>query len=433
MSFVTHRGITDIDATSSTKIAPVVRFSGISPGFETWMVEARRRIFSLAAGNRIGKIAPRIMELGFGKVLYAATQMGADIESSNPFVIFAPDGTCTYNPLRVQRGFTYGAVLNFDLDGMIATNNSMPNGCGFSIYELDNPAPDAELMEYLTGTQLRLGKDQLSQLGKGNHFAGLYFVNDPVTGEDTGRRFVVVHCSGHEGGHKLYHPDSWLEGVDGYIEVPTPHGPITLLEGEAKRRYIDQYKETDQANTDNRDITMGEIFEDYSWKVLEKITHQGLFNNGSQHIIGTQMHKGIMPIAFNPKEGLVAVKTKPNLTSEFIDSWKQGDRAKSIGLDSKLKNLNMTPHGGGYEFRFPVKQLDIRLGHEGIHDFSLDLRAQDGLMSFTYFREIREWMTFRRRAPIMREVDRADLAEIVFEMPNLMQIYPLHSIPGGSH
>jgi hypothetical protein len=93
----------------------------------------------------------------------------------------------------------------------------------------------------------------------------------------------------------------------------------------------------------------------------------------------------------------------------------------------------MTPHGGGYEFRFPVKQLDIRLGHEGIHDFSLDLRAQDGLMSFTYFREIREWMTFRRRAPIMREVDRADLAEIVFEMPNLMQIYPLHSIPGGSH
>ncbi|MHA2250062.1 MAG: hypothetical protein ACXAD7_06860 [Candidatus Kariarchaeaceae archaeon] len=433
MSFVGLKKSPITDEITKSKSDPIIKFSSCSPIFEKWMVEARKRIFSIAAGNRIGKIAPQIMEVGFGKVLYAADQMGADIDSSNPYVFFAPDGTCSYNPIRTQRGFSYGAVLNLEFDGLTATSNSMPNGCGFTMYELVDPMPDPDLIEYLTNAQLKLGQDQLSQLGKGNHFAGLYYVNDPVTGEDTNRRFVVIHCSGHVGGHKLYHPNSWLEGVDGYYEVPTPHGPITLLEGEARRLYVGQYKETDTANTENRDITMSEIFDDQLWTKLEAITHQGFLYNGSQHIIGTQRHNGLIPVAFNPEEGLVAMKTKPNLSSSFLDYWNQGERVKNLGLNRDFQDLNLTPHGAGYEFRYPIKSVDIHLGPEGIFDFTLDLKAPDAHMSFTYFREIREWMTYRRRAPIMREVDRADLAEIKFEMPSLMQIYPLQSIPGGSH
>ncbi len=433
MSFESRHETSILDTTSVTKKEPVVTFSGCSPLFERWMIEARRRIFSLAAGNRIGKVAPRIMEVGFGKILYAATQMGADIETSKPYVFFAPDGTCTYNPIRIQRGFTYGGILNFEFDGMIATNNSMPNGCGFSMYELMDPMPDAKLKHYLTNIQLKLGQDDLTQLGKGNHFAGVYFVNDPVTGEDTNRRFVVIHCSGHEGTHKLYHPNSWLAQVDGYFEVPTPHGSITLLEGEARKLYMDQFKETDRSNAENRDVTMSEIFDDQLWNKMEEINHQGLINEGADHIIGTQQHNGLIPVAFNPEEGLIAAKTRPNLTPDFLDHWKEGERVKNIGLEQKIRKLNVTPHGAGYEFRHPVKSIDIRLGPEGIMEFQLDLKAKDAHMSFTYFREIREWMTYRRRAPIMRQIDRADLAEIIYEMPLLMQIYPLHSIPGGSH
>lgn len=425
------------DSTKNFKeiVLPSITFDGIDEQLIKYIEMARNRIFSLAAGHRIATIAPRIMEIGFAKILFAATQMGADIETSNPYVLFAPDGTCSYNPIRTQRGFSYGGILDFEFEGIMATNNSMPNGCGFSIYELEDPASDVQLKTYLQSAQLRLGQDQLSQLGKGNHFAGLYYVNDPITGEDTNRRFVVIHCSGHVGGHKLYHPDSWLSGFDGYNEVPTPHGPITLLEGDARKMYMEQFHETDAINTENRDLTMAEIFEEsnYGWKKLEAITHQGLINNGSHHVIGTQRHGGIMPIAFNPEEGLVAVKTNPNLTSEFLDRWNQGNKVRELGLEKEFNNLNVTPHGAGYEFRYPVKSLEIKLGPEGIMNFTLDLNATDAHMSFTYFREIREWMTYRRRAPIMKEVDKANLAEIVYEMPSLMQIYPLTSIPGGSH
>ncbi|MHA2097470.1 MAG: hypothetical protein ACW99A_02180 [Candidatus Kariarchaeaceae archaeon] len=417
-----------------TEKSPKINFSGVSNTLEPWMKLAKERIFSLAVGFRAGAIAPKIMELGFSKVLYGADYLGVDIEKSNPFILFAPDGTVTYNPERIKRGFTYGAYIDFNFDGMIATNNSLPNGCGFSIYEIEDPKHDVDLVNYLQNSQQRIGKDHLSQLGKGNHFAGVYHVIDPETGEDTNRRWVVVHCSGHVGGNLLYFPNEWLSDETGFNEVETAHGNVIFLEGEAKKRYVNQFKETETANSENRDITVSEIFENqYGWKRLEEITHQGLINNGATHIIGTQQHNGTMPIAFNPEEGLVAVKHKPNLNNEFIENWSEGKRVESLGLREKFSKINITPHGGGYEFRQPLDSLEIQLGHEGIDLFKIKFKNSTENHDFTYFREIRDHMTYRRRAPVMRKVSFADLAKIEYELPPLMQIYPLKSIPGGTH
>ncbi|MCY3414648.1 MAG: RtcB family protein [Candidatus Heimdallarchaeota archaeon] len=415
--------------------APKIKLSGISPGFEKWIELAQERILSLAAGNRIGSIAPRISEVGFSKILFAANELGADIEQANPFLLFAPDGTCSYNPIRTQRGFSYGGIFDLAFDGMIATNNSMPNGCGFSIFSIDEPIDDKHLLEYLKQAQMSLGQDQLSELGKGNHFAGLYYVNDPQTGEDTGKRFVVIHCSGHVGGHLLYHPESWLSESDGYYQVTSPHGPITLLEGEAKEHYLQQFAETDIANSNNRSLTMQEIFADsgMAWRTIESITHQGLLNQGSQHIIGAQHHDSLQPIAFNPEEGLVVAKTRANLSKEFLETWNQGQKVFNLGLEHKLQKVNLTPHGGGYEFSHPVRNMEINLGPEGISGFNLELDVPNAIMSFAYFREIREWMTYRNKKSIMDVVHHAQLADVVYELPPLMQIYPLQTIPGGTH
>ena len=420
-----------------SKKKPVVEFTGVSQGFEEWLKLAETRIFSLAAGNRIGKIAPQLMQVGFGKILYAATQVGVDIEQSNPFVLFAPDGTCSYNVERTKRGFSYGGILDFDFNGLLASNNSMPNGCGFSIYRLIDPPSDGDLKEYLKDSQERLGQEQISQLATGNHFAGLYHVLDPLSGEDTNERFVVIHCSGHAGGDRLYFPEHWLADEEGYQHIDTPHGPIRLLEGEAKKRYLAQFAETDKINSRNRDITMEEIFPDKPWERLEEITHQGLFNDGNHHVIGAQVHKGLMPVAFNPEEGLSLVTTKPNLNSDFISQWDQGNRVYELGLEKKLTQINLTPHGGGYEFRQPVRSLKINLNQEGIKSFDLTLDTPDlnnmGPYKFEYFKQIRDLMTYRRKFPVMKEIFKAELANMVYELPSLMQIYPLKSIPGGSH
>ncbi|MHA2502226.1 MAG: hypothetical protein ACXAE3_05105 [Candidatus Kariarchaeaceae archaeon] len=410
-----------------------IRTTNIDPDFAYWIDKGRERVFSLAAGNRIATLAPRIMEIGMAKVLAAADALGSDVDSNRSFCLFAPDGTVSYNPIRTKRGFSYGCVLQLDFDGLIGTNNSMPNGCGFSMYEVINPPDDAELVNYLSDAQMRLGQDQLSQLGKGNHFAGVYRVLDPLSGEDTLRRFVVIHCSGHVGGNRLYHPGTWLEDYPGYYNVPTSHGSVTLLEDEAKLQYLKQYKETDTANSTNRDLTMKEIFDGYyDWKKLQEITHQGLKADGSQHIIGSQIHEGLVPIAFNPEEGLIGVKTTRNLASEFIQGWSEGDRVDTLGLRKDMSQLNFTPHGGGYEFKRPLEKVQIKLNREGIASFTAKISGEEA-MKFTYFREIRDSMTFRRKAPVIQQMTRANLATIEYEMPCLMQIYPLVSIPGGSH
>ena len=207
-----------------------IKINNLAEDIRKWVKEAEKRIFSLAAGNRVAKIAPEIMKIGLGKILYAANNLGADIEKNKPFVIFAPDGTCTYNLLRIQRCFTYGCLIKADFDGLIATHNAMPNGCGYSIFELKEAPNNGDLKEYGKKIRSEITEEQARELGKGNHFIGMYYVKDATSGEDTGRRFVLLHCSGHEiDKEKLYHTE-WLKEYDGYHKIITPHGHISLLQ-----------------------------------------------------------------------------------------------------------------------------------------------------------------------------------------------------------
>ncbi|MFW9779892.1 MAG: hypothetical protein ACFFE8_13635 [Candidatus Heimdallarchaeota archaeon] len=408
------------------------KFSGLDEGFEKWLDVAKDRIFSLAAGNRIAQIAPRIMRIGYAKVLYGVNQLGADVEASKSFVIFAPDGTCSFNGVRTKRGFAYGAVLDMEFDGLIATNNSMPNGCGYSLYELIDPLPDDQLFNLINSAYTRLGEDQINQLGKGNHFSAIYYVKDPLSGEDSGRRFVAVHCSGHVGTDTLYYPEKWLKDTAGYHEIHTPHGKVILLEDDAKSLYLKRFQNTDTINTFNRDHTMESIFKNQQeWRILSKITHQGLINDGKVHLTGTQIAEGIVPIAFNPEEGLIGVEIKPNLNAGFVDRWEYGQKIKDMGVYDKVKALNFAPHGGGYEFRFPLEYFNVHLGPNGIDQFDLQFKGNGVQLQFRNFREIRNWMTYRRKTPLVHKMGESDLVKIIYDMPCLIQIYPHHNVPGG--
>ena len=98
------RNLSTTDNLEKVEKSPKIEFTGISSSLDPWLRLAKERIFSLAAGFRAGAIAPKIMELGFSKVLYGADYLGIDVEQSNPFILFAPDGTVTYNPERIKRG-----------------------------------------------------------------------------------------------------------------------------------------------------------------------------------------------------------------------------------------------------------------------------------------------------------------------------------------
>ena len=416
------------------KIPFPVKFHNISEGFKTWIDEAEKRIFSLAAGKRISTIALAVMKIGFGKVLYAANELGADFEKDKPYVIFAPDGTISLNKERTKRGFSYGCNLRADFGGMIATCNSMPNACGYTFSELIDKQDDTTLKTWLKQKQLELGKEYMPQLGKGNHFTAVYRVRDILTGEDTGRRFVMVHSSGGLGSEYLYNL-TWLKEEEGYHEVETPHGPISFLEGEAKKRYLKIYQEGDKKNEEYRKTVMNKHFGKKAYKILETITHQGLSKDGCYHKLGIQTHQGLLPIAFNPEEGILVAKPKQNLTREFIDTWEYKEEVEALNLYGELTKLDFCPHGGGYEFKVPIEGFEMFLSPEGIESLKVHTLTPKGKkkeFSANYFREIREILSFRRKLPLMREVYRAGLAEPIFDLTPLMQVYPLVSIVGGT-
>ena len=156
-------------------------YDSVDPEFSQYLQLANERIYSLSAGNRIAKIVPFIMRVGFAKLLFAADKLGVDINQHKSFIIFSPDGTCTYNEKRLKRGFSYGATIKTDFNGMISASNSMPNGCGFSIYKLTDNISDEDHLKLIEAKQKELGEDHIFQLSKGNHFAGLYKVIDPIS------------------------------------------------------------------------------------------------------------------------------------------------------------------------------------------------------------------------------------------------------------
>jgi hypothetical protein len=413
-----------------------IRINNSSDEIESWIKEAERRIFSLAAGDRIAKIAPAIMKIGLAKILFAANELGVDIDRSKPFVLFAPDGTCTYNELRIRRGFTYGCLIKAEFDGLIATQNAMPNGCGYSLFVFKDPPTDEDLIKQAKIIRENLTEEQAVELGKGNHFVALYTVLDSISGEDTGKRYALLHCSGHDVGKEPLYNLEWLEDESGYNRILTPHGEICLLENDAKELYLAEYDKFEKLNIEGRNNVMKEFFDEDSFQLQMDLTHQGLAENGKYLKLGIHLKDKIVPVAFNAEEGTLILKTKPNLKKEFIENWHHFNDIQELNYEQELQNIDMTPHGSGYEFKHPIRGCSINLDKNGLTDFSIQLQIDRNNIkeiNATYFKKIRNYMTYRRKLPIMKEVFLADLGEPIYDLKPLIQIHPRESIPGGHY
>ncbi len=405
-----------------------ISVNNLSPSLESWVEEAEQRIFSLATGNRLGHIAPKIMAIGLAKILYSANELGCDIDSAKPYMLFAPDGTITFNGLRIKRCFSYGGILSASFGSLIATNNSMPNGCGFSLFELDPSYTDEQLLTHLHNIDEEMKKEDLKNISKGNHFACLYEVKDAITGEDTGRRIVMIHCSGKESRkEKIYHTD-WLSELDGYYSVETPHGQISLLESDAKAMYLEEFHDFDQTNLNYKHKLMADMFDGFDYSLLTEITHQGLTKDGKKHLIGSQSHEeGIVPIAFNAEEGSILVKIKKNLSKEFIERWEYRETIQELGYEQILQNSNISPHGGGYELKYPIKSFNMVLNKEGLETFTIHAKPKNNqnlILTAHSFKELREHIVYRRKLPLMKEIFKAELVEHKYDLKPLKQIHP---------
>ena len=405
---------------------PEVKYSGVSPSFEKWLSEAAKHHASMAAGDRAAVMSEAIMRIGSAKLLYSIDLMGLDI--SKYAVIFAPDGTFSMNRIRTKRGFSYGSLMIAEYDDYLFLHNAMPNGCGYTLAKIHPDITDQKLEQLLLNARKKLNQDV--QLATGNHFAGAYYAKDPLSGEDTGERYVLVHCSGHVGGPKLYDV-SWLQKEPGYEIVHTPHGKITVLTDEAREKYLEYFEYADKGNAENREKYLLEIFEENEFEIISSLTHQGLLAEGTQHRLGVQkVIDNLMPVAFNPEEGIALLEGKPNLKKENIIFLKKFG-TDELSISQKLiHRLNLVPHGAGYEYKEKIKKIGITLNKEGIENIMMEFFNTE-TVTVPNMRGIRDKITYRRKTPIMKQVAKFDLAEHILDLPYFYQIYPVKSIPGG--
>ncbi len=405
-----------------------VSYSNVDPEFQKWLDEAARHHFSTAAGNRASIIGEAIMRVGSAKLLYAMNELGLDL--GKYAVIFAPDGTFSMNRVRTRRGVSYGCLMRADFEGYLFLHNAMPNGCGYSLAKVNYDGNDEELRKLLLKARESVADDV--QLSTGNHFAGVYIATDPFTGEDLQERYVVVHCSGHVGGEKLYDV-SWLASLPGYQKIATPHGDVTILTDDAREKYLQQFEESNNSNEQNRIGYLDQIFGEGNYSLVASLTHQGLMPNGKEHRLGVQKLLGIpVPIAFNPEEGVALVVGKENIHTQHhsnLITFSEDGTMDSIDPDL-LRTVNMVPHGAGYEFKDELKSVTIKLGGNGISFFHIELVGK-GTVQAANMREIRHLVTYRRKTPIMQQVAKFDLADHFLDLPYFFQIYPEKSIPGG--
>jgi hypothetical protein len=107
------------------------------------------------------------------------------------------------------------------------------------------------------------------------------------------------------------------------------------------------------------------------------------------------------------------MKGFPNFTEEAMETLNFKARSNEFGLGDRLKNANILPHGGGYNFPHIVAIPEIFETVEKRRYFSVDLGTGIGTQIFETPRELE--FSYRGRNVVVQTID-LGLGEIVARM-----------------
>jgi hypothetical protein len=311
---------------------------------------ARERIFSLGLRDLACLVSRKNMLYGLGKILYV---------TNNAFCVFGPDATITRNKERWVSGFGYGLVVKWFEN--IAFPEMRPNGCGMVLAKLDELPSKGELVKRV----IELDKEGLElngfhikpDFGKGNHFFEVYkLLEASPEMEMSSPYYAVLHCSSPERKEEIYakvNEGEW---------VKTPLGKISVLVDTDAKEYFNLWKEYNTFCKNRRKALIKEVLGEC--EIIADKTHQGLcaINEIRLGCYDTMDSSGgnLFPVALRWDLPLYIMKGSPNLSREVIDRIGFTQRAERLGLLEELQNINILPHGGGYELSVPYAKVEVR-------------------------------------------------------------------------
>jgi hypothetical protein len=327
---------------------------------------AREHCFFAGVGDIGMALCEAIAPYGVAKIHWVQEALGL---SPDAMFVGAPDATVTRNVARWRQGFGYGGVWSWS--GDFAVLDLKNNACGMLVGAL----PEAPARDELRAIAARIEKTGLEldgialdyDLHESNHFVDVLKVKPrpgdepPPGGAET---FFIMHSSGHE--HRAgspYGPGLYWDESEALRQAArvfeTPWGTLRVLEGEEARRFHHGYRQIQAFNHRRREAFAKALFGDFT--VIANETHQGLVRGLGTANLGCYTYDpgslderglttGLYPLTMSATLPCYLVRGKKNFDAATLERLGFGERAERHGLSARLADVNLLPHGGGYDY-----------------------------------------------------------------------------------
>ena len=326
--------------------------------------EAKSNIYSWASNDLTYKIAVEVMCIGLVKMICFYKEFGED--PNNVLVVFGPDGSVTRNKIRFNSGVGYGCVVVSKKN--IFPSLLHPNGCGFGLYQIDKIPSQSELIKRLAKMKengVQIGeKKGIWDVWKSNHFIDILRLDSQInTYKDhlPEGNYVLIHSSQQTEKRTL----SYWKSED-FITIESPLGKVEALGGQSCKEYLTFFNQVEQYSKDKRTAIAHELFGEENVTFISNPTHQGYFKEDNYYSMRLGLYntldksgigkKPLFPIGFNAYSFIYLYEGSPNVNPMFW-TGEQFDRAKEKNHTSILSNINLLPHGGGYELNLPYSTV----------------------------------------------------------------------------
>ena len=389
---------------------------------------SKQFIFSTAIEDSASKLACINSQYGLAKMHLVQSHLG--MEATATFIT-APDCTITRNIYRWRNGIGYGGKITWgEGNDPLVFVDTMPNACGMLVGSLEEIPDPTELIQRIHELNDSSGELEIQgvpiywNFGEGNHFINVFEVfPNPAVSESVNlpQYTFITHSSPSELKNDnnpknigLYYHES--EALQHFCEtLETPFGDIHYLIDKNAKNYYQFFQWADQVGAERRKIAAEQIFGE-NFDTICNITHQGLVNI-NEIVLGAQVftntEDSVFPLTLRSDLPCYLLKGIPNFTEESLSALNFTERMNKFGLEERLTNANILPHGGGYSFPHIVAIPEIFETVEKRRYFSVDLGTGIGSMMFETPRDIQ--FAYRGRNVVIHTVE-LGLGEIVARM-----------------
>lgn len=325
---------------------------------------AREHCFIAGVGDVGMALCAANAPYGLAKIHHVQRALGMPADA---VFVGAPDATITRNNKRWSQGFSYGGVYAWS--GEFAVLDIKPNACGMIVGALDALPPLDDVRARLHEFEARgLELDGIpldNDLTESNHFVDVFRVSDDPGYErppGDAECLYIMHSSGHE--HREKSPlgpglywDQSQELAAMARRVDTPWGALSILEGERARAWYEFYLQVQDFNHRRRQVLAEFLFGEHA--VIINATHQGMVRALNRANIGCYTFEDessgedgatLFPLTLSPTLPAFLVRGKPNFTAAAIERLGWAERVERHGLQTRLADINILPHGGGYNY-----------------------------------------------------------------------------------